>query len=183
MPAHIVNQAGSMQTHQPLTEYERRQILSQTGHAGGVIGIIAAAIAIVAAAGVVVGTTPVNWVLLGMITAIVFGSAAVFLTITINVERDLKREVETREKVVVDGHVARLSIQESNGVNFYCLCFQARESGSEPLNVTLPEHVYRQLHKNEPVQLTHLPISKLILGVDTKGFRWRIGDSATLPPL
>jgi hypothetical protein len=170
-----------MQIRQPLTDHERRQILSQTGHAGGLIGIIAVAVAIVAGIGAVVGTAHVDWGLLGIITAIVAGSAVVLWTVITMTERGLKREVDAGEKVVVDGRVIRLSIQESNGVNFYCLRFQASQTGGAPLNVTVPQHVYRQLHENEPIQLTHLPISNLILAVNTKGFRWRIGDSATLP--
>lgn len=136
-----------------------------------------AAVVTLVAIGVVVSTAGVDWWLLGGIVAIVLGGAAVVWAIVTIVERGLKREVQTGEKVVVDGHVAGLSVQEMNGVYFHCLRFQPGDGASDPFNVTVPENVYRQLYEKEPVQLVHLPISKLILGVTTKGVRWRIGDS------
>jgi hypothetical protein len=168
-------QQGRMK--QPLTEHERDQILSQTGHGGQLIGTLAGPFALVAIIAVVVVTGHIDWWLLGGIAMVMLGGAAVIWAIITGTDRGLKREVEAGEKMIVDGHVAALSVQETNGVYFHCLRFQPGDSAGAPLSVTVPERVYRQLQEREPVQLAHLPISKLALGVTTTTVRWRIGDA------
>jgi hypothetical protein len=161
---------------QSLTENECSQVLAQTGHGGWIVGYVALGSILVAAVVLPVSGIGFHWGTLAVVAGLIGAGAAFIWAIITGTERGLKRELEKGQKLVVDGYVARLSMQYLDGVPLHCLRLETGKTDDVPLNVTIPPAVYRRLRESEAARLTCLPVSKLVLGVSTRRFGWSIGE-------